>query len=198
MYIEYPKEQLHFLLNSWHTPIGDFFFKYYTQLAEWPLYIIGLLPLFFHRHLWTLLYALSEVMGGTIIQALKYIYESPRPAAFFEKFPDLVLPIVEGVKLHHSNSFPSGHSSSFFIFCTFCTLLISIHYYKEGRIKPHSAWYRTLILMCVFLFFTLAVLGGYSRIYLSQHFFIDVFVGSLIGVSVPCIVVTLFRKKLLQ
>ena len=32
------------------------------------------------------------------------------------------------------------------------------------------------------LFFILALLGGYSRIYLSQHFATDVFAGGIIGV----------------
>ena len=44
MYV-YPKPELHMLLNSHHSGIQDTFFKYYSLLAEWPLYALALLPL---------------------------------------------------------------------------------------------------------------------------------------------------------
>ena len=42
----YPKQELHLLLNSYHTSIQDTFFKYYSMLAEGPLYVVALLPIF--------------------------------------------------------------------------------------------------------------------------------------------------------
>ena len=38
------------------------------------------------------------------------------------------------------------------------------------------------------LYLTLAILVGYSRVYLSQHFAVDVLVGSMVGIffSLPC------------
>jgi membrane-associated phospholipid phosphatase len=33
-------------------------------------------------------------------------------------------------------------------------------------------------------FFVLAALAGYSRVYLSQHFLIDITVGSVIGITI--------------
>ena len=45
----YPKLELHLLLNSHHTAIQDTFFKYYSVLAEWPLYILMLLPLLWKK-----------------------------------------------------------------------------------------------------------------------------------------------------
>lgn len=42
----YPKLELHLLLNSFHNGIEDIFFKYYTIMAEWPLYLLALLPIF--------------------------------------------------------------------------------------------------------------------------------------------------------
>ena len=44
----------------------------------------------------------------------------------------------------------------------------------------------------------LAALGGYSRIYLSQHFMVDVCVGSIIGFVTPFVVFWLSRKKILK
>ena len=42
----------------------------------------------------------------------------------------------------------------------------------------------------------LAALGGYSRIYLSQHFMIDVCVGSIVGFVTPFLIFFLFQNKL--
>ena len=48
--------------------------------------------------------------------------------------------------------------------------------------------------MMKFVFFLIALLVGYSRVYLSQHFFEDVYVGSIIGVSVTLVVYYLLSK----
>ena len=45
----YPKPELHMLLNSHHSNIQDTFFKYYSLLAEWPLYALALLPLLWKK-----------------------------------------------------------------------------------------------------------------------------------------------------
>lgn len=45
----YPKPELHMLLNSHHSSLQDTFFKYYTLLAEWPLYLLALLPLLWKK-----------------------------------------------------------------------------------------------------------------------------------------------------
>ena len=44
----------------------------------------------------------------------------------------------------------------------------------------------------------IAALGGYSRVYLSQHFLSDVCVGSIIGFVAPCMVFYFIRNKLKQ
>ncbi|RYZ48512.1 MAG: phosphatase PAP2 family protein, partial [Sphingobacteriales bacterium] len=44
------------------------------------------------------------------------------------------------------------------------------------------------------VFFVLAMAVGYSRIYLAAHFFIDVYVGSIIGVVFTILVVMLMRR----
>ena len=43
------KAELHLLLNSHHTEGLDTFFRYYTKMAEFPLYIIAGLALLFWR-----------------------------------------------------------------------------------------------------------------------------------------------------
>ena len=49
----YPKPELHMMLNSHHTGIQDTFFKYYSVMAEWPLYVLALLPLLWKKVRWS-------------------------------------------------------------------------------------------------------------------------------------------------
>jgi len=192
----YPKLELHLLLNSYHTGIEDTFFKYYSQLAEWPLYILALLPLFWKKIGMTILFALSELSGGAILQILKHTFSFERPVSAFENYQDMVLPLVQGVDMHHSNSFPSGHASTFFVFFTCCALILAYHYQLKTKRHNHRRWFMINSSMLVLL--VLAALGAYSRIYLSQHFLSDVCVGSIIGFTMPCLVFYFGKDKLLK
>ena len=165
------KQELHLWMNCCHTPFGDFFFRYYTFIAAYGIYIAAFILLFWKFG--ASLYLLAgEALGGVIVQITKHFVHAPRPAVIFDlaNHPD-VLPIVEGVQLHSSNSFPSGHASTFFVL--FFALSIVLNYYGQ-----HKKTSRNLIQLVCFLF---ALTGAYSRIYLSQHFAIDVFAGGIIG-----------------
>jgi membrane-associated phospholipid phosphatase len=100
------------------------------------------------------------------------------------------------VDLHHSNSFPSGHASTFFVFCTCCVLLLAYRYGQRARQNSQES----CILPCVLavLLVAFAALGAYSRIYLSQHFLSDVCVGSIIGVVTPLLMFYFFGQKILK
>lgn len=192
----YPKVELHLLLNANHTSIQDTFFKYYSVLAEWPFYVLALFPLLWKKKEWTIFYLLSELSGGAVVQILKHLFSAPRPLTVFENYPDLVLPMVEGVHMHHSNSFPSGHTSTFFVFFTCCALMLAYHYLSAANQRNTRRW--VLFNLSVLLLLALAAIGGYSRIYLSQHFLSDVCVGSIIGVTMPCLVFYFGRNKILK
>lgn len=194
----YDKAELHLLLNSCHNPVADVFFKYYSMLAEWPCYVIGLIPLLFYCRMWTIFYALSEIVGALITQILKHIAHAPRPKTFFQDIPNVDLPVVEGVHLHSSNSFPSGHSSTFFIFFTVIALLL-VNYFVKNKETLRPIFRKSVVQQTIFIaLLLLAILGGYSRIYLSQHFLLDVSVGSFIGVLVPCMIFLFFGKKIMK
>ena len=94
--------------------------------------------------------------------------DAPRPKILIEQLlaqnPDLQIHLVDGVHLHSSHSFPSGHTTG--AFALFGTLALMAK-------KP--LWKLFWLL--------LACLVGYSRMYLSQHFLIDVTVGSFIGMT---------------
>ena len=192
----YPKLELHLMLNSCHTSFLDSFFKYYSKLAEWPLYILALLPLFWKRKEITLFYALCEVSGSVIIYVVKHIVRAPRPISVFAHHPDMALPVVEGVRLHHTNSFPSGHASAFFVFFTCCALILAYQYKLSAEKDGRNTWFTYSLLMLLMLAF--AAVGGYSRIYLSQHFLADVCMGSVIGVAIPFLIYCAGGKKMLN
>lgn len=194
--IVYPKPELHLLLNSYHSDILDVFFKYYTLLAEFPLYLLALLPLLWKIYKITLFFAMCELTGGTFLQLLKHTICFPRPVKVFEDYPDLVLPLVQGVDMHHSNSFPSGHASTFFMFCTCCVIVLAYYYSRKDR----PAIFRSQVLfdIAMVVLLILAVLGAYSRVYLSQHFLSDVCVGSIIGLVTPFLMFFFCRNKVLK
>ena len=192
----YPKPELHMMLNSHHTGIQDTFFKYYSVMAEWPLYVLALLPLLWKKVRWTLFFALCELTGGAILQTLKYTIDYDRPVSVFENYHDMTLPLVEGVTMYHSNSFPSGHASTFFMFCTCCVIILACHYSEKDKIynlRSRLLFYVSLVVLLV-----LAALGAYSRVYLSQHFLSDVCVGSIIGFITPFLMYYLFKSKILK
>ena len=192
----YPKLELHLMLNSWHTDLEDTFFKYYTVLAEWPLYILALLPIFWKQIQITVLFAMSELTGGAILQILKHTFSFDRPVSAFEHYGNAMLPLVQGVDMHHSNSFPSGHASTFFVFFTCCALFLAYHYKQNHQPGDSKKWLLIDVSMLVLLI--LAALGAYSRIYLSQHFLSDVCVGSIIGVITPCMFFFFARKTIVN
>ncbi|UKK58782.1 phosphatase PAP2 family protein [Prevotella communis] len=195
MYI-YPKPELHLMLNSFHSGVLDFFFKFYTLMAEWPLYVLAFLPSLWKRNKMTLFFAMCELTGGTILQILKHTISNPRPVSVFEDYPDLVLPLVQGVDMHHSNSFPSGHASTFFMFCTCSVIVLAYFFSRKDALKT----LRNQILFDVALvaLLVLAAMGAYSRVYLSQHFLSDVCVGSIIGFTTPFLMFWLCRNKVLK
>ncbi len=180
-----PKGDLHLALNSFHTHAGDVFFKYYTYVGDWVPYVFVVLLLFYKLGAATYV-LMSNLLAGLVTQIIKRIVCAPRPSVFFDvaNNPD-ILPVVEGVRLHTSNSFPSGHTTTFVaVFFALAILLTS----KELRISITT---RNLL---QYLCFLCAVLGGYSRIYLSQHFAADVFAGTLIALVVTAAIYPLFLR----
>lgn len=177
----YPKLELHLLMNQWHNQTGDTIFPIISKFAEWPLFVIGALPLFFWKAGWTYLYAMTEATAAILIFIVKRIISLPRPITCFADRPE-VLQLVPGVHVHAHNSFPSGHSSTFFVFFTMLALILAYYYFQKVKYgnRVHYRW------IVYFILIALAASGCYSRIYLSQHFMMDIVAGSVIGVTLSC------------
>ena len=182
-----PKGELHLLLCDRHTPARDILYRYYNHVAEWFPYVVCVSLLLFGR-LGDGLFATSAmILSALTTQLFKHIVNAPRPVNWFAGcMPDVQLPLVDGVKMNMWFSFPSGHTTSFFALAFVACILLNNERSPIANKKLQIA----LQILLVFL----AALGGYSRIYLSQHFALDVFAGVLVGVLITMLCWTVFNR----
>ena len=184
-----PRGELHLLLCDRHTPARDLFYHYYTHVAEYAPYIICLLILLFSKAGYAALAASCIACSELTTQIVKHIVCAPRPLTWFAmNMPDIQLPLVEGVKMNFWLSFPSGHTTSFF--SLFFALAIVVSQWSKDQ-KANN--FVCLVLIPITLF-ALAALGGYSRIYLSQHFAQDVLGGITVGLLISVLCYALFKR----
>ncbi|KPL12434.1 MAG: hypothetical protein AMS26_17795 [Bacteroides sp. SM23_62] len=170
-----PRLELHILINSGHTRSLDTFFSMLTFLGNgWFAVIFSMLFLFI-RFRYFFMLILSFIVSGLLAQFLKRIVfpEVLRPAAYLDQMPGLEL--VPGIDLHHTLGFPSGHTTT-----AFAVLLLTGFIIRDKY--------------AVFSLMLIAWLAGMSRVYLSQHFLIDVLGGSLLGVFSALFFYWYFRK----
>jgi membrane-associated phospholipid phosphatase len=185
-----PKGELHLLLCDRHTHARDIFYRYYTTLAEWLPYVICVALLLFTKIGHGVFASTAMLLSTLLTQVCKHIVNAPRPVTWFtEHFPDIQLPLVDGVHMNLWYSFPSGHTTSFFAMtlavCILITKSLSAKqsYSSSGHTAERSYSVSGLTALAVqLLLFIAATLGAYSRIYLSQHFAMDVFAGLLVGI----------------
>lgn len=154
------KERFFLLLNGNLGKPADIFFSIWTWLGDGLLWIpIGLLVIFYRKKRIPLL--IGAILFSTAFTQLPkntLFAETLRPTAAISNGS---IHTVPGVQVHTTHSFPSGHTmTAFTVFLLACLLI-------NGR------W----IIPAGFLY---ALMVGYSRIYLAQHFPLDVG-GGMIG-----------------
>jgi len=155
----------------------DIFFKYITELGEWIPFAVAA-GLLFYKVGASLFVLMSQLALDIVTYIIKVSVAAPRPKPFFStNFPDVVLHQVDGVVMYSTNSFSSGHTAAVFSMMLCLTLIFN----KKTWLTP--------------IFFILAVLTAYSRIYLSQHFAEDVLAGSLVGVLMTLLVYYFYQRK---
>ena len=183
-----PQGDLHLLLCDRHTPARDIFYRYYTHVAEWFSYVVCVALLLFGRIGDGAFASAAMALSALSTQIFKHIFNAPRPLSWFDLFmPDTQLPLVEGVKMNYWYSFPSGHTTSFFALAFVVCILLT-------RIPRNSRYPRTTSVLAQLLLFAAAALGGYSRIYLSQHFARDVFGGTIVGIGITLLCYVVFVR----
>ena len=155
----------------------DLFFKYATELGASVPFVVAA-GLLFYKVGDALLVLLAQGATALLVYPVKVLVGAPRPSLFFAThYPDVVLHQVDGVTLHAVNSFPSGHTAAAFSLMLCLTLICS-----------RRSWTAPLFLL-------LAVVAGWSRIYLSQHFAEDVCAGAVVGVVATLLVVWLGSRR---
>ena len=161
----FPKGELVILINTHHHPAADLFFKYFTHTGDGAVLAVLLVMLLFYSYKLSIITALSIVFQSVLVSVFKrwLFHGLPRPTAFFGD--DVTWHFVDGVNVHVSNTFPSGHTAT--AFALFALLVVIFNN-------------RNYVLSV--LFFTLAFLVGLSRIYLLQHFMVDAYFGAIFGV----------------
>lgn len=165
--IMFDKVTLFLKLNSLHHPFFDQFFYYITFGGSSAAYglLMATLVAMKRDNRSLLLGASSFVAMSGIVQGLKRIvlFNQLRPIALIPTAAPLHL--VEGIVPPTHLSFPSGHAATIF------TAVYLIHLLAQK--KPF--WFSLLLLL-------VAVAVAYSRVYLCQHFYRDIYVGAWVGV----------------
>ena len=164
-------------LNERHNPVLDVFFKWATYLGDGVfLAVVSVLLILFKRRYGFVL-ALIGISQAIVSFFLKRVVfgRVPRPKKFFDDLSQLNF--VEGVDVNGFYSFPSGHtmtgfSIAFFLVFVFRNSMVSV------------------------LLLVGAILVGLSRVYLLQHFLIDILAGSLVGLFISYLGYRLSRNYL--
>ncbi len=157
-------------LSNYRMEFLNQFFRLMSFIVE-PWFFILLSVLFIfkdYRH--SLLIGVSGLCCLFLSKFLKGIFAQPRPQLYFQESGiwNQLQPLENYEVLTGLTSFPSGHTMA--AFSLFFSLSIILK-------KP---WIQ-IICLC------LAILSGLSRIYLLNHFFEDVWAGSLIGMAIAFI-----------
>ncbi len=158
----YSGDQLFFDLNGHWDRFLDWIMPITTCLGNgWTFVVLLLVLLVFRKFRAFFIGVAVFAISSLICQLLKNWFHQPRPFIYFSGREKLVH-YVPGVYIFHFLSFPSGHTTT--AFAMFCFLTLVIRDRRFGLV-----------------FFLLAIATAWSRVYLGEHFFADIFAGSAIG-----------------
>jgi len=163
-------------VNSMHSGALDFFFYWITYFGDGATFAILVAVLFFISYSKALNGLTMFLSTAIFAQVLKRVFFADhfRPYTVLSEQYEIYVP--EGVKTLIFETFPSGHTTTAFAMATFLVLT-----YPKRNI-----WLAMLVL---------AWLTAYSRVYLTHHFPIDVWVGSIIGTIGGLIIYWLFAAR---
>ena len=157
------REALFLFLNADLGKIGDFVFDTFSYMAEgwnWIHFFI----IFYGFHKKDAVFILLNFLISTLLTQIPKIFiwdKVSRPMA--SGIPLDQIHRVDGVVMHMWNSFPSGHTATAFTF-----FLMIVYFFPKKSALIMGAIY--------------AVACGYSRVYLAQHFPLDVAGGIIVAI----------------
>lgn len=156
-----PKGNEVLAINGLHNHFLDFFFVNVTNLGEGVVFVPLVLVTLFLRFEYTLTTVLSAGFLAAIVSLFKRVlfYGVLRPRRVLSQE---LLYYVPGVEVHGINSFPSGHTAT-----VFTIALLTALFFRNRLV--------TILSLAI------ALLVGCSRMYLLQHFMLDVASGAAMG-----------------
>ena len=176
--IIHTKAETHLIINRYHNSFLDATTPYLTWLGDGWAGVILVAILLFVKLRFAIFACIAFLIESFLLQLCRntVFHGWPRPATYFKGNPDIHW--VPGVSMDYWNSFPSGHTACAFTIYFCLSILVKNNWLK-------------------FFFFLLALLTAFTRVYLSQHFFEDVYGGSILGVisaSIAFFFVRMIRK----
>ena len=160
------------LQDCLRTPLLDAFFSFYTKLGDAGLFwiVLSLLLLFFRPTRKAGLVSLTAMLLGLLCTnvVLKHLVGRTRPWLMVEG-------LIHLVEENDPNSFPSGHTCA-----AFASAIAWL-----GTLPKR--WMKVTALV-------LAVLMGFSRLYVGVHFPSDVLAGALVGAACGWLALQLWRR----
>ena len=162
--------------NRWYNEKYTTLMKFITNWGEWYLFVIAILVYSFQKSWWCAAEFLTAgIISAVVVQFLKKVVfaTSPRPMAV-NNWGDTQLDTGMGIDMPLQFAFPSGHTTTAFIWFT----LMALH------------WNRPVLqLFSAFCAIAVAI----SRVYLMVHWITDVMAGILLGVTIAVIVKYFFE-----
>jgi membrane-associated phospholipid phosphatase len=130
------------------------------------------------KRTWVKPFLISYASSTLVVQGLKHLVFplELRPYAFFKSM-GFNWYLVPGVEMNEYFSFPSGHTAA----AWFCFVWIALYVNKR--------W--SGVLMAI-----LACGVGISRVYLFQHFPVDVAAGAFIGIACSSIIYYVYHEDI--
>lgn len=168
---------IHHHINTLVGGFGDWFFLNITEFGNGIVVFILLPFLLFKNPDVAVRLILAFLLSTLIVWLFKFVLfdDASRPMKVFAD-ANIALKTNKGIKMYFNNTFPSGHATTIFTILS----CISFSVRKNG-----------LKLLC----FVVALIIGFSRVYLSQHFLHDVASGALIGTFCSLVVFYWQRNK---
>ncbi len=161
----YEKLNVHLFFNEMvGSNFVNAFFYYITYLGDGLFALFILIAICFNNLLRGLYTTITWILASLFTQFLKhFVFEDvDRPLLLFQQKQIDSLQLIEGVDNHIHNSFPSGHATQAF------AIFICLAFSSKNKLLK-------------FVFFILASLTAFSRVYISQHWLNDIVAGSFIG-----------------
>ncbi len=158
----FTKDEIYFAVNTRHTDFLDSIEPYITDLGNgWTIVALAALLTLYNYRI-AFLMVTTFLVTSLAVQVVKFFFDAPRPKLYFK---DLLskLYFVKGVDILSHDSFPSGHTLTAFATGVLVTYLVK-----------NKSWGILLVFY--------GAMVGFSRMYLSEHFFEDVIGGSVLGV----------------